>query len=72
MPLGFHWPELFVLLMICVLPLIVGFRYIRPDADRIGQPGIVWALLTFPLSWLALVFYLVVRLLASALAARES
>lgn len=72
MPLGFHWPELYILLMIWGLPLIVGFRYVRPDADRIGQPGIVWALLTIPFSWLAIVLYVLVRMLASALAARES
>ncbi len=71
MPLGFHWPELYILLMIWGLPLIVGFRYVRPDADRIGQPGIVWALLTIPFSWLAIVLYVLVRMLASALAARE-
>lgn len=71
MPLGFHWPELFVLLMIWGFPLIVGFRYVRPDADRSGQPGVVWALLTIPFSWLAILLYLVVRMLATALAARE-
>ena len=70
MPLGFHWPELIVLIVVWILPLIVGFRYVRPDADRIGQPGIVWALLTIPFSWLAIVFYLVVRMVAAAIAAR--
>lgn len=70
MPLGIHWPELIVLVVIWVMPITIGFRYIRPDADRIGQPGIAWALLTIPFSWLGVVFYLVVRMLATALASR--
>ena len=70
MPIGIHWPELVVLILMWALPITIGFRYIRPDADRIGQPGIVWALLTIPFSWLAIVFYLVVRMLATALASR--
>lgn len=70
MPLGIHWPELLILLVIWVIPITIGFRYIRPDADRIGQPGIIWALLTIPFSWLAIVFYLVVHMLATAIASR--
>ena len=33
----------------------------RRDADRRGQPGLLWALLTIPLSWVAVLVYLVVR-----------
>ena len=70
MPLGVHWPELFLLTMVWVLPLIVGFRYVRPDADSIGQPGIIWALLTIPFSWLAILLYVLARMLRGGLAAR--
>jgi hypothetical protein len=70
MPLGIHWPELIILLMIWGLPLIIGFRYIRPDAGSIGQPGIIWALLTIPFSWLAILLYVVVRMLRGAPGAR--
>ncbi|HEU5438304.1 MAG TPA: hypothetical protein VFU88_03355 [Ktedonobacterales bacterium] len=44
---------------------IVGFVYIRADADRSGQPGTIWAMSTIFLSWIAVVAYLVVRGLAS-------
>jgi hypothetical protein len=70
MPLGIHWPELIILLMIWGLPLIIGFRYVRPDADSLGQPGIIWALLSIPFSWLAILLYVVVRMLRGAPVAR--
>ena len=50
-------PALFVL----VVPCLIGFGYVLPDANRRGQPGWLWALLTVPLGWIALLAYLVVR-----------
>lgn len=44
-----------------VVPWAIGFVYVRHDADRRGQPGWLWALLTIPLSWLAIFGYLIVR-----------
>jgi hypothetical protein len=52
--------------MIWGLPLIIDFRYVRPDADSLGQPGIIWALLSIPFSWLAILLYVVVRMLRGA------
>ena len=59
---GFHWVGLFPMCMavvIVLIPLVIGFAWIRPDADLRGQPGWLWAVL--PLSWLAVLAYLVVR-----------
>ena len=64
MPFGYHPAELIILLFFAcftVVPWIVGFAYILPDANRRGQPGALCALLTLPLSWLAVLVYLVVR-----------
>ena len=44
-----------------VAPCVVGFGWILPDANRRGQPGALWARLTIPLSWVAVLAYLVVR-----------
>jgi hypothetical protein len=52
-----------MLFMATVLPILIGFIWIRPDANRRGQPGVLWALLTIPLSWLAVLVYLIVRAL---------
>jgi hypothetical protein len=58
-------PELFFLpmffLIVNAIPILVGFIWIRADADHSGQPGILWAVLTIPFGWLALLVYLVVR-----------
>lgn len=54
--------ELIVLAFV-LLPVILGFTVIRVDANRHGQPGWLWALLTIPLNWLAVLAYLVVRAL---------
>ncbi len=55
----------FVFLLIAavgtILPIVLGFTYIRLDANRIGQPGWLWAFLTIPLGWIAILGYLVVR-----------
>jgi hypothetical protein len=52
---------LLVLFFLFVVPILVGFAWIRIDADRSGQPGILWALLTIPLGWLAVLVYLAIR-----------
>lgn len=44
---------------------IIGFVYIRADADQSGQPGWLWALATVFLSWLAVLAYLIVRALSA-------
>jgi hypothetical protein len=70
---GFHAYDLIVLIalaFIWLLPLAIGFLYVRQDADRMGQPGIVWALLTIPLGWLAIILYLVARMIRGVPAAR--
>ena len=45
------------------VPWAIGFIWILPDANRRGQPGILWALLTIPLGWIAVLAYTVVRAL---------
>ena len=47
------------------IPLLIGFLWIWRDANRRGQPGLLWALLTLPLSWLAVLAYVVARALQS-------
>jgi hypothetical protein len=61
MMLAFHGFPFVLLLIWLVLPFIVGLVYVLPDANRRGQPGWLWALLTIPLGWLALLAYLIVR-----------
>lgn len=55
----------FVFLLIAaigaILPIFLGFTFVRQDANRIGQPGWLWAFLTIPLGWIAILAYLVVR-----------
>lgn len=53
---GFHWEMLIVF-----APVVIGFAWVWPDANRRGQPGWLWALLTIPFNWAALVAYLIVR-----------
>lgn len=50
-----------VFAIIVLLPIILGFTYVRSDANRVGQPGWLWAVLTIPLGWLALLVYAVLR-----------
>jgi hypothetical protein len=52
---------LFFLIVVYSIPILLGFIWVRVDADRSGQPGILWALLTIPFGWLALLVYLAVR-----------
>ncbi len=49
------------LFFLFVVPILFGFAWIRIDADRWGQPGVLWALLTIPLGWLAVLVYLAIR-----------
>ncbi len=62
--MGVHLFDLVPLLIAAVgiiLPIALGFTYVRLDANRIGQPGWLWAFLTIPLGWIAILGYLVVR-----------
>lgn len=56
----FFWMPVIALLF-TVLPWVIGFTFVRVDADRHGQPGWLWAVLTLPLGWLAILGYLIVR-----------
>ncbi|HEX8983720.1 MAG TPA: hypothetical protein VF792_13180 [Ktedonobacterales bacterium] len=62
--MAMHWevlPFLFIGALVSVAPIIVGFTFVRVNANRIGQPGWLWAFLTIPLGWIAILAYLVVR-----------
>lgn len=62
--MGFHWPELIFLVffsLVVLVPWIIGFAWIVPDANRRGQPGWLWGLATLFLGWIAILSYLVVR-----------
>ncbi len=48
-----------------LLPPFIGFGYIRADADRNGQPGLLWAVSTLALGWLAVLAYLISRYLST-------
>lgn len=54
-----------ILLLFTVLPWVIGFTFVRIDADRHGQPGWLWAILTLPLGWIAILGYVVVRALVT-------
>lgn len=57
----FFVPLLFLLLFVTLFPWYLGFTWVRVDANRRGQPGWLWAFVTVPLGWLAILAYLVVR-----------
>jgi hypothetical protein len=66
---GFHIYDGILLLFALVgvvVPWIIGFAYILPDANRRGQPGWLWAVLTLPLGWIAVLAYVVVRSIQTA------
>lgn len=42
-------------------PFLVGIFWISPDADRRGQPGWLWTLLTLPFGWITVILYVVLR-----------
>jgi hypothetical protein len=50
-----------VFVVIFLIPIIIGFAYILPDANRRGQPGLLWAVVTIPFNWTAVIAYLIVR-----------
>ncbi|MFI5273401.1 MAG: hypothetical protein ACHQ4H_10265 [Ktedonobacterales bacterium] len=52
-------------LLFVIVPWIIGFAWVLPDANRRGQPGLLWAVLTLPLGWIAVLVYLVARTLAA-------
>lgn len=66
--IGFRPVDIIMLLwvILLIIPWIIGFAYVLPDANRRGQPGWLWAVLTLPLGWIALLAYLVVRSLQTA------
>jgi hypothetical protein len=49
------------LILLYLIPIFVGFTWIRVDADRSGQPGILWAVLTIPFGWLTILVYVALR-----------
>jgi hypothetical protein len=63
------FPCMFALFFL-VAPWIVAFTWMQPDANRRGQPGVVWALGALPLGWLAILAYLVTRTVADSLGQR--
>jgi hypothetical protein len=67
---GFHWWDMLPCVFVLVPIIVIGFLWMRRDADLRGQPGMLWALLTIPLSWVAVLVYLVVRALTAPNAAR--
>jgi hypothetical protein len=54
-----------------LIPIIIGFTWVKQDADRSGQPGILWAILTIPLGWLTILAYAVVRIARSGSSQRS-
>ncbi|HZC06619.1 MAG TPA: hypothetical protein VE338_13370 [Ktedonobacterales bacterium] len=59
--MGIHWYD-GVLAFLFILPIIVGALWVAPDATRRGQPGWLWALLTIPFGWLAVIVYAALRM----------
>jgi hypothetical protein len=59
--LPFLIARLVFFILLFVIPWIIGLTYVRRDANRRGQPGWLWALVTFPFGWLAVLAYLLVR-----------
>lgn len=51
--------------IVFLLPIVFGFTFVRSDANRLGQPGWLWAVLTIPLGWIALLVYAILRWFAS-------
>lgn len=44
--------------VLTLVPIVFGFTVILVDANDRGKPGWVWALLTIPFGWLAILAYL--------------
>ena len=47
--------------IVIISPWFIGFLWMLPDADKHDQPGLIWALVTIPLGWLAVLVYLSLR-----------
>jgi hypothetical protein len=67
--IGFHYFDIIVLLTFWVVPWLIAFLWMRPDANRRGQPGWLWALLALPFSWLIIFVYLIVRAISDGMRA---
>ncbi|HLZ23827.1 MAG TPA: hypothetical protein VKQ30_17075 [Ktedonobacterales bacterium] len=69
--IGLHWPEIITLFwlisltFVVIFPWYLGFTWVRVDANRRGQPGWLWAFVTVPLGWVAILAYLAVRGMAA-------
>jgi hypothetical protein len=61
-------PAFFII--VYLIPIIVGFTWIRVDADRSGQPGILWAVLSIPFGWLSVLVYLALRTIRTSSTSR--
>ena len=55
--------QLLVLILAFLLPIVLGFTVVRADANRAGQSGWIWGVLTIPLGWLTILAYVIVRAL---------
>lgn len=49
------------LIIMYLIPILVGFTWVRADADRSGQPGTLWAVLSIPFGWFTVLVYLALR-----------
>ncbi len=58
-------PGSVIFFVVFLLPIVFGFTAVRSDANRVGQPGWLWAVLTIPLGWLALLIYAILRWFAA-------
>jgi hypothetical protein len=58
--------------IIYLIPWILAFTWIRVDADRSGQPGILWALLSIPFGWTCILVYAIVRAIRGSGAQRAA
>jgi hypothetical protein len=66
MIVGFHWFEFIPFILLWGIPIFIGFTYVRADANRRGQPGWLWGVLAIPFGWLAVLAYVVTRVVTGA------
>lgn len=59
---GMHW-ELLPLVAVAIIPILIGVFWMLPDANRHGQPGWLWALLTIPFGWVTIILYALIRVI---------
>jgi uncharacterized membrane protein len=60
--MSIHWYD-FILIFATIIPILIGLVWVWRDANRRGQPGWLWALLTIPFGWFTIIVYVVVRAL---------